>query len=218
MEEMKELQLYQSRKNHVYLSEIEGYTVVVKEMSDPHAYWREKTIYEGLWDKSIFTCPEILEAQDDCHRFIMEYIPGETVLHVLEEAEKVNNLDLAMNVSRKLICWLQDFHQSQKSLNGEMTLGDINFRNFLWSQGQIYGIDFEDCVLGSGREELIHVPAFYLLYDPEETPFKRKVVQAMISEIQNYKTMTEAQLQRAIGRRKKAIKERRNKKTSPVRL
>lgn len=216
MEEKRQGQVYFSRKNTVYRCERDGEAVIVKEMADPHAYWREKTIYEGLREKGWLLCPELLEAQDDHHRFIMEYIPGETVLQALEAAEKSRDLGQAVVIAQKLVTWLQEFHQSQKSLNGEMTMGDINFRNFLWSEGRIYGIDFEDCTFGSGRTELINLPAFYLLYDPADTPFKKKVVEAMIREIQNYTTWTEPHLRNEIRERKKEILRRRNGKTPPA--
>lgn len=76
------------------------------------------------------TVPRILAAKDGV--ILMEFIPGEPLV------DRINRTFEAINVEL-LAEWYYKYHKTH-----EMIKGDPRLRNFIWNNGRIFGLDFEE--------------------------------------------------------------------------
>ena len=80
----------------------------------------------------------------------LEYINGQTLSQLIDKDE--HNL---LAVFDKLILWIREFNSITKNI----VLDDINLKNFIYSDGKIYGIDFESWHCGDNTENYTAVLA-----------------------------------------------------------
>lgn len=73
----------------------------------------------------------------------LEYINGQTLSQLIDKDE--HNLPAVFD---KLILWIRQFNSITKNI----VLDDINLKNFIYSDGKIYGIDFESWHCGDNTE------------------------------------------------------------------
>lgn len=73
----------------------------------------------------------------------LEYINGQTLSQLIDKDE--HNLPAVFD---KLILWIREFNIITKNI----VLDDINLKNFIYSDGKIYGIDFESWHCGDNTE------------------------------------------------------------------
>lgn len=104
----------------------------------------------------------------------MEYIPGETLLQCLENAEMQKRpfyeyIDL-------LVRFLQDIYTT---IPGKI-YGDVNLRNFILTGEGLWGVDLEESCTGNISADIGKAAAFILTYRPAETEYKFKTVSYLI--------------------------------------
>ncbi len=174
---MNVLKKFTSKRNDVFLAEDENGRFVIKRYAKAEAAAAEKAVYDLLSGGKV-RIPKLLSSGE--HELMLEYIEGVTFTELLESQERTKSVDFAP--WETLVKWLCLF-------NNETGLapGDCNLRNFILdAQGQVCGIDFEQCRECSILETAGAVCAFVELYDPQETPLKISVshfLQEKFSEI-----------------------------------
>lgn len=172
---MKIIKKFKSKKNNVYLVEIQSKRFIKKVFADKHMYVKERNFYLNV--QPTFECmlPKLLRYEDTCNELIIEYIAGKSVLNLVEEYEMLLEYDLAFSVVKKIILWLEQFSKLDYVAKNRLCFHDVNFRNFIIYDGNIYGIDFEDVQQGSIKQDIVKVIAMYLCYRPEFSEFKVEI-------------------------------------------
>jgi tRNA A-37 threonylcarbamoyl transferase component Bud32 len=94
---------------------------------------------------------------------VMEYIQGELVADMVEKLDTGGWIE---EFSR----WMAKLHSFSK-YNGRFLKMDVNLRNFIYSKGKIYGIDFEQMGYGDIRIDLGNICFFILTNEP---PFEKE--------------------------------------------
>lgn len=183
MKMMQECIPIESRRNDVWHCQWDGKDRIRKCFAAQVDYLQEKRVYRHLLQVSPQLCPDVIDFDDVGREMILEYIPGVTVLEALEKAEEEMDQERAVVIFTRLLDWMQVFYKDQKTENNQGIRGDINLRNFIWTEQYVVGIDFEGCCLGDRVAEIHRMIAFYLLYKPEKTNFKLSVVGAVMDII-----------------------------------
>lgn len=172
---IKIIEKYFSRRHSVYKVEIQS------ENKTPAVL----KVYEG--EKATVLCRTERENLERLHRLdlrvpqvlaweekalLMEFLPGMTVSRLAE------NLDAGSWIE-KMAYWFARLH-SVENASSCMLKGDANLRNFIFSGGEIFGIDFEEMGFGDFRQDLSEV-CFFLLTDyPPLTPEKDHMVRRFL--------------------------------------
>jgi len=122
--------------------------------------------------------PLPFEKDTENHVLVMSYIVGENVTDLINDVqvsfeEKQRIIDL-------LADWLVKFHTAFKSEEGFRIRGDPSLRNFLFSKGRIYGVDFEESRMGKPVEDIAGVCASILSTDPMFTDEKYELCQRFL--------------------------------------
>lgn len=121
----------------------------------------------------------------------LEYISQVTLLDYfisVENKSLCNNRDeRILQVFRHVFMWLEDFYKmTYEAMGNGYIVNDINFRNFLLRDDmQIYGIDFEDSIIGRKEVDGGKFCAFLLTYDPIFTKWKIHITQKLIKILIN---------------------------------
>ncbi len=114
--------------------------------------------------------PNILE---EGHNFLfLEDLGDETLLNGFESMEKHNRTEYK-DLILKLSKWLEIFYSITFSRYGKkLILNDVNFRNFILFENEIYGIDFEQSCTGAIETDAGKLSAYALTYEPSITQWK----------------------------------------------
>jgi len=182
---------FKSRKNEVYL--LENFVteaeyrvrlpleevgvsrldeIVVKRYSSKERLEKEISLLRMLHCTGL-TVPEVILIQENL--VFLTYVKGTLLLDYLEDCEKnLFPVQEMLEVIVKLTSWLINFYQFTKKHYGEAySYGDLNARNFILTQEDIWGIDLEDASpLQSPEYDLAGLCANLLTYDPPFTPWK----------------------------------------------
>ena len=157
-----------SKRNKVMRIVKEDGTYIVKKFENKENYIREKEILNILKNAKV-KVPSIIKSEQNS--LYLEDLGGITFLDWYENQEKNNSYDLSMIY--KLCQWLKDFYKAVfQYYNKQIILSDVNFRNFIITNQEIYGIDFEQTQAGSIAADLGKLTAFALTYDPTMTEWK----------------------------------------------
>jgi len=113
----------------------------------------------------------------DNNRLIMEYIDGDLVNDLVERLDTGEWID-------KLALWFSQLHRISKDSN-TLLKGDVNLRNFIYSNGEIYGLDFEKIHLGDARTDLADVCFFMLTNSPSFTREKHIMIRRFLQSYEN---------------------------------
>lgn len=174
---MNILKKFTSKRNEVLLAEDENGRFVIKRYARAEAAAAEKAVYDLLSGGKV-RIPKLLSYGE--HELKLEYVDGVTLTELLESQERAESVDFAP--WEELVKWLCLFGKETG-----LVPGDCNLRNFILdAQGQVSGIDFEQCAESGILEAASAVCAFVELYDPQETPLKMAVshfLQEKFSEI-----------------------------------
>lgn len=174
---MNILKKFTSKRNDVFLAEDENGRFVIKRYARAGNAAAEKAVYDLLSGGKV-RIPKILSSGE--HELKLEYVDGVTFTELLESQESAESVDFAP--WEELVKWLCLFNKETG-----LAPGDCNLRNFILdAQGQVCGIDFEQCRESSILETAGAVCAFVELYDPQETLLKMSVshfLQEKFSEI-----------------------------------
>ena len=151
---------FTSKKNRVQLKRRGNEEYILKEYTNPDSCEREAAVYAGLKKT-----PHARYIRTGALSAEMEYINAPNFVDVLEEFERTG-AD-ACPVFMKLFDWLGSFHSETG-----LIMADDNLRNFLLREGEVIGIDFEDCTEGEPIFDLAAVTAYVLTYNPPYTDYK----------------------------------------------
>lgn len=132
-------------------------------------------------NKEDVLAPKILKINEKS--IVLEDLGERTLLFAYEEVEK-NKEDYRYLIQGILSC-LKDFYKiSEIYYERECILSDMNFRNFIVKDKQIYRIDFEDVDFGEKESDLGKLLAFGLTYSPEYTNWKKDFEREFILAIE----------------------------------
>ncbi len=166
--------IFESKRNYCYYDKDKH--CVVKRFETKDSYVTEKDMLQELEHDTQLRSPNLLSHNEKTLTLNIEYIDGSLVLEKLEQYEREDKLEDAMELLDGLIKWLKQFY----NINPGRIYGDVNLRNFIVTSTGIVGLDFEQCGYGDPAKELEFLLAIYQLYDPKETFFKQKVSDQMI--------------------------------------
>lgn len=168
----KRLEQYKSRRNSACLVQTAGGRFVKKTFSEEGAFQKELEIYSLLQDKNI-PCAQVLRAE--AQTLTLTHLPGQTLVDCLQQQEQTGRLQWA--VWEKLVAWLTAF-----SRQTGFVMTDVNLRNFLYDEKTqtLYGLDFEECQVGTMLIPAARVAAYIRTYKPENTLLKQELSQYVL--------------------------------------
>lgn len=152
--------IYFSRRNHVEL--ISG--IIIKQFSDSAQCAREADMLLLLAANNVLV-PKVLQ--------ITEF---ELKLEYIDAPNYVDLIDTLTREQATVLCeWMIKFREVTGCLRG-----DVNLRNFLYINGQCWGIDFEDaCRTGEIEIDFGRLLAFSATYSPEFSENKANAVRRL---------------------------------------
>ncbi len=167
-----------SKRNSVFRVLIDGRTVIRKEFTNEEDMLKELKYLNALAGTKCKT-PKIEEIEDKT--IIMEDLGEINLLDWFEELEKIGSDNGIKELIEKLVAWYESFYDVLHSkLGGKWQKYDVNFRNFIIVDDEIYGIDFEQTQEGNCEEDIGKIAAFALMYNPENTDWKKHFVSILI--------------------------------------
>lgn len=129
-----------------------------------------------MLQKSGISIPKIIFRSNDS--LFLEYIQGELAGDLAERQCIGNWID-------ELSLWMAKLHKITKGKNSLLKT-DVNLRNFIYSRGQIYGLDFEDVRYGDIRTDLANICFFILTNTPSFTKEKHIIVRRFLQSYEEY--------------------------------
>lgn len=158
---------FKSRRNQAELVRTPTGLAVRKRFYQEDSYRRELAIYQTLENTGL---PAAGVISAFSQTLLLTYLPGDTMLEVLEQQETRNAVD--PEPWEALVTWLMDFYEATGCV-----MGDPNLRNFLYDPktGTVAGVDFEECLPGEPSRVAASLAAFIRTYNPENTPVKKQI-------------------------------------------
>jgi len=201
LEALREGEPFRSRKNRVFRIRLEGRLAVAKIYA-PERVKLAESEYHIL---------------DKCHReegraprplavgngtIVMEYVDGENLSEKFDRLWRdddgsKNSLELRRLVTDGLAEWLAQFH---RIFGLREARGDTILRNFIVSESQIYGLDFEEAMERDPLSDLGEACANMLSMHPMFTPGKLVLARELAERYWHHSgTDRSAELQEAIA-------------------
>ncbi len=200
---MNILKTFTSKRNDVFLAEDENGRFVIKRYARAGNAAAEKAVYDLLSGGKV-RIPKILSSGE--HELKLEYVDGVTFTELLDSQERTKSVDFAP--WETLVKWLCLFNKETG-----LAPGDCNLRNFILdAQGQVCGIDFEQCGESGILEAASAVCAFVELYNPQETPLKMSVSHFLQEKFSEIAGISAQELAEQTACQKSAIISRRERK------
>lgn len=200
---MNILKEFTSKRNDVLLAEDENGRFVIKRYARAGNAAAEKAVYDLLSGGKV-RIPKLLSSGE--HELMLKYVDGVTFTELLESQESAESVDFAP--WEELVKWLCLFNKETG-----LAPGDCNLRNFILdAQGQVCGIDFEQCGESSILETAGAVCAFVELCDPQETPLKMSVSHFLQEKFSEIAGVSAQELAEQTACQKAAIISRRERK------
>lgn len=189
-----------SKINEVYRVIKDDNSYISKTFKSQENLKREVEILR-LLKKDKCNVPDIIKVREDI--LLLEDLGDTTLLDWYEMMEKKDSKDYS-HMIYKLADWFNCFYSSTSNYYGvEFILWDINFRNFIIKEDEIYGVDFEKCMPGNISTDLGRLSAFALTYDPIMTDWKRefskKLINAMVERLKIEKRLILQEQKREFG-------------------
>lgn len=164
----KEIKLI-SKRNQVFRVFETNKIYIKKTFSNIENMKKEIEFLKILKDNKI-NVPDIIEIKNDT--LILEDLGEITLLDWYENLEKLNSNDYKDEMIN-LIRWMNDFyHLTNTCFNKQFILSDVNFRNFIIKDNEVYGIDFEQAELGNIEKDAGKLVSYALTYKPAMTNWK----------------------------------------------
>jgi len=143
---------FNSKKNTVAYVALNGKTCVLKWYM-PEFSSRLETEYSVLKNgSSALNVPFPIEKDAENNVLIMKYITGKNL------CDLINDVNISVTEKNKVIVMLADwfarFHIYFKEKNNFHVRGDSILRNFILSESDIYGVDFEEFRVGKPVEDV----------------------------------------------------------------
>jgi predicted Ser/Thr protein kinase len=146
-------------------------SLIIKTYEYPQNCAKELFLLTSLKLKNVMV-PDVYCCRKD--QMIMEFIDGETLFDLFDRHERAQKpVESVMLILDRLCNWLKAFYTASQEICGRPIIRkDVNLRNFIVSNGQIYGIDFENCCEGKPEEDVGKFCAFLITYIPAFTQWK----------------------------------------------
>jgi len=173
-----------SKRNEVLRIFEEDITYISKTFASFHNFSKEKEILLVI-KKEGANVPNIIESSNN--KLLIEDLGEETLLNWYENLEKYNSYDYDCMLI-KLCTWLKEFYRITFSYyNEQYVVLDVNFRNFIIKNDEIYGIDFEQSCTGNIETDAGKLTAYALTYEPSMTSwkinFRNKFIEILSEEL-----------------------------------
>jgi len=174
------LKSFKSKRNKVYLInyelETERRLAILKKYELNKQSFLESEYRNINFLKTLgVNVPEVLYKGDDF--MITEYIQGELVVELVERSDMGEWID-------KLALWISKLHSFSRE-NKSLLKMDVNLRNFIYSDGNIYGLDFEEVGYGDYRTDLANICFFILTDRPSFIREKDIIIRRFLSSYEN---------------------------------
>ena len=148
-----------SKRNRVYLED----NKINKHFEDENAAQNEAAFLDMLSKKGV-SVPIVLGINGNI--LTMEYIKGTTLPDLLCGPVGTDWRQIADAVTNWLLCF---YHAVNNETTGEIR-GDINGRNFIFHDGRVWSVDFEEHCYGIRETDAGRMLAYIKTYDtPRET-------------------------------------------------
>lgn len=167
-------QHFYSKRNQVTYEA--GKDCVRKKHFDHEAYNNERWVYKELSLCPSVRVPQIIAEDEKSLLLTLAFIHGTLFLDRLMTCEAEGAVEEAIGLFGRLYEWMDGFYEA---LNGNYILKDVNLRNFIVHEEEIYGIDFEMVTEGDSYKEKCMVLAMYQMYDPADTKFKKIICEVV---------------------------------------
>lgn len=148
---------------------------IMKKYNNTNILEREYKNITYLNSLSIPT-PRVLIKTENC--LFLNYFKGELISDLVEKEDMGNWID-------ELALWLVKLHNI-KSEKGSLLKADVNLRNFIYSEGKIYGLDFEDMGYGDPRSDLANICFFLLTNRPSFTRKKHLIMRRFLKRYEEH--------------------------------
>lgn len=136
----------------------------------------------NLLKKFDVNVPDILSIENNTVE--LEDLGDLTLLDWYEQVEIENSYNYK-DIIIKLCAWLKEFYEvTFNYYKKSMVLSDVNFRNFIIKNGEIYGIDFELSCEGKIESDLGKIVAYAITYNPIMTEWKLKFADELINALE----------------------------------
>jgi tRNA A-37 threonylcarbamoyl transferase component Bud32 len=181
MKDIEVLENYISKRNHVYKVKINngtnGKLAVMKEYSMDNQKF-VNTEYENMQmlQEHGMLIPDIIDRNNDS--LTMEYVQGDLAADLTEKLDTGAWID-------ELALWMAKLHKIKKGTNSLLKT-DVNLRNFIYSKGKIYGLDFEDLHYGDIRKDLANICFFILTDTPSYTKEKHIIMRRFLQSYEKH--------------------------------
>ena len=197
-------QHFYSKRNQVtYRSDKD---CVRKKHFDQGAFNNELWVYERLSDHPSVKVPFMMSTDSKSLSLDLAFIHGSLILDELTLCETQGDVMGAVKHLGQLYGWMNRFYVA---MGGSYRLNDVNLRNFIVHNKEIYGIDFEMVSEGNQLEEQCMVLAMYQMYDPEDTDFKKQVSEGVTKKYLHHLDHAQA----CISQCRETIEERRRNRS-----
>jgi len=207
---MKTIKEFNSKKNYVSLVKIDQKFMILKRFKKRMKFKKELMVYQELSNYENLT-PKLYSFDLENMELYLEYIKGDTLLSILESAEKDENLSDAVNIMIDLIKWLNKFHGCKISNIKNPVVYDLNFNNFIIYKNKIFGLDFEDVREGKSFNDYIRLLSMYLMYNPMKSDFKKRVLDHLLVYLSTKFNISKSQILSLISLEEANIIDRRAK-------
>ncbi|NLZ39274.1 MAG: hypothetical protein GX893_06675 [Firmicutes bacterium] len=186
---------------------------MIKIYTHPRSLSKEAQIMQALYDEGL-AVPKIIAS--GANYLVLEYIQGKNLLTWFEEQEKKAQKPAGSkeitSVLEQWALWFADFYGILHRKYGySIILNDVNLRNFIVTEQEIFGFDFEDCRTGKKEEDLGRLCAFILTYDPIFTFWKYQFVLAIKDIIVKSLNLSWETVFKEIKKELECMKERRQR-------
>ena len=144
--------------------------IVEKTLDTPAKARQEANTLNALYASGV-QVPRVLGI--DGNILQLEYIKGKTLPDLIDEWEGGIPSDNCIDkTAEAIVLWLVSFYDGVDTKATGIIRGDINGRNFIICNSQVWGVDFEEETTGDILEDAGMLMAFTSTYDPADTPVK----------------------------------------------
>ena len=165
-----------SKKNQVYRVIEDDRSYIQKTFIEPEKMEKEIQALRVL-KKEGCNVPEILKIFKNT--LLLEDLGEVTLLDWYVKKEKEDSVDYSEMIE-KLSQWMKCFYSiTYNHYSRSIILSDVNFRNFLIKDDEIFGIDFEESQAGNIETDTGKLAAFSMMYNPAMTEWKLRFVEEM---------------------------------------
>ncbi len=167
-----------SKRNEVKRIINDDKTYIIKKFRCLDEFDKEKNILNILKENNA-NVPEILYAEKNT--LFLQDLGEFTLLKWYEQIENKNS-ECYEEIILKLCFYFSNIYEIFKNnFKEQLILYDVNFRNFIIKNNEVYGIDFELVQKGELENDAGKLAAYALTYDPSNTHWKIKFCNVLIN-------------------------------------